>query len=320
MKRYALILTAVVLSLTLVADGSFAQRGGRGGGAGRAGGGASVNRSPSMSRPSAPSASRPSAPSTRPSTPSRPSAGQPSTRPSTPSRPSAGQPSTRPSTPSRPSAGQPSTRPSTPSRPSAGQPSTRPGAGAGTRPSTPSAGTRPSIDRDKIQSGVGARPGQQPSMPDWFKPGASQLPSTRPAPPTASQLPARPGSGEGAERPGVPGAKPPGSQTTWNQASRSHAANRPRHEAAGCRAARQERARQASGRLRVRPHIVRQLAILRVHGIPGIPATRVIAQVIGGVGPQPRPSPVGSSTVGPIRSTTVTDRVAMSTTRTMWST
>ena len=34
MKRYALILTALVLSLTLVADGSFAQRGGRGGGGG----------------------------------------------------------------------------------------------------------------------------------------------------------------------------------------------------------------------------------------------------------------------------------------------
>ena len=116
MKRYALILTALVLSLSLVADGAFAQRGGRGGGGGggRAGGGAgsSVNRSPSMSRPSTPSASRPSAPSNRPST--RPA-------PSAPSRPSAGQPSTRPSTPSRPSAGQPSTRPSTPSRPSAGQ-------------------------------------------------------------------------------------------------------------------------------------------------------------------------------------------------------
>ena len=68
MRRYALILTALVLSLSLVADAAFAQRGGRGGGGGggRAGGGAgsSVNRSPSMSRPSTPSASRPSAPST----------------------------------------------------------------------------------------------------------------------------------------------------------------------------------------------------------------------------------------------------------------
>jgi len=81
----------------------------------------------------------------------------------------------------------------------------------------------------------------------------------------------------------------------------------------------QERAHRASGRQCVPPHIVRQLAILRDPGIPGIPATRVIAQVIGGVGPQPRPSPVGSSTVGPIRSTTDTDREARSTTRTMWS-
>jgi hypothetical protein len=48
-------------------------------------------------------------------------------------------------------------------------------------------------------------------MPDWFKPGVSQLPSTRPAPPTAGQLPARPGSGEGGGRPGVkpPATEPP---------------------------------------------------------------------------------------------------------------
>ncbi len=87
MRRYTLILTAFVLSLSLVADAAFAQRGGRGGGGGgRAGGGAgpSANRSPSMSRPSAPSASRPSG------TAAALSAGQPSTRPSTPSRPVGG--------------------------------------------------------------------------------------------------------------------------------------------------------------------------------------------------------------------------------------
>ena len=110
---------------------------------------ASVNRSPSMSRPSSPSVSRPS----------------------------------------------------TPSRPSAGQlPSTRPGTGAGTRPSPPSAGTRPSIDRGKIQDSIGAGAGQRPSMPDWFKPGASQLPSQ---PPSAKP----PGTKPPATKP--PATKPP---------------------------------------------------------------------------------------------------------------
>ena len=37
MRRYALILTVAVLSLALVADASFAQRGGRGGGGGGGG-------------------------------------------------------------------------------------------------------------------------------------------------------------------------------------------------------------------------------------------------------------------------------------------
>ena len=136
MRRYALILTASVLSLALDCRRVFRPAGWsrwwRGGG----GGGAvpSVNRSPSMSRPSTPSVSRPSAPS-------RPSVDRPRDLPST-----------RPSTPSRAIArASVRTRPSTPSRPSAGQlPSTRPG--AGTRPSTPSAGTRPSIDRGKIQN------------------------------------------------------------------------------------------------------------------------------------------------------------------------
>jgi hypothetical protein len=172
MKRYSLILIVSSLTLALPVTEAFSQRGGRG-----AGGGSrpSINRSPSMSRPSAPAA--------------------------------------RPSIPSRPSAGQlPATRPSTPSRPSAGQlPATRPG--AGTRPSIPSAGTRPSIDRDKIQNSIGVRPGQQPSMPDWFKPGASQLPATgnRPGakppvatPPIAGQPPAgKPPIGK------PPVAKPP---------------------------------------------------------------------------------------------------------------
>ena len=35
MRRHALILTVAVLSVALTADGSFAQRGGRGGGGGR---------------------------------------------------------------------------------------------------------------------------------------------------------------------------------------------------------------------------------------------------------------------------------------------
>jgi hypothetical protein len=201
MKKYFVVLTASVVLFSGIAVDCAAQRGGRGGG----GGGArpSVNRSPSMSRPSSPSASRPAIPS-------RPSAGQlPATRPSTPSRPSAGQlPATRPATPSRPSAGQlPATRPSAPNRPSAGQlPATLPGGAA--RPSTPSVGTRPSIDRDKIQGGIGAVPGQRPAMPDWFKPGSSQLPSTRPSPPAASQLPTKPGGGDGTQ-PGRPGAGQP---------------------------------------------------------------------------------------------------------------
>ena len=99
-----------------------------------------------------------------------------------------------------------------PSLPTAG---TRPSA----RPSLPSAGTRPSIDRGKIQNRIGTGGGSaaRPSMPDWFKPGQSQLPATRPGSerptPPAVQLPARPGAGEGpARRPGIrpPGTRPPG--------------------------------------------------------------------------------------------------------------
>ena len=190
MKRYALMLTVAFLSAGLITDESFAQRGGRGGGGARP----SVNRSPSMSRPSV----------SRPSTPSRPSVSRPSagTRPSTPSRPSVSLPSagTRPSTPSRPSVTLPSTgtRPSTPSRPS-----------VGTRPATPGAGTRPSIDRDKLQNQIGTRPGQRPSMPDWFKPGESQLPATRPGSdrptPPVAQLPAKPG----VDRPTPPATQLP---------------------------------------------------------------------------------------------------------------
>ena len=288
-----------------------------------------------MSRPSSPSVNRPSAPS-RPSA-SRPSAG---TRPSTPSRPSTG---TRPSTPSRPSAGQPSTRPSTPSRPSAGQrPATRPGGGAATRPSTPSAGTRPSIDRGKIQSGIGAGAGQKPSMPDWFKPGASQLPSTRPAPPAASQLPARPGSGEGAGRPGAggpgrpegPGARPPGAKppvATQPIAPRPPVARPPiagsprepedlRGTVRRSPVDRPEHVPRESGPQCVLPRFVLPWAIRLDRGIPGIQVTRVIVPVTGGDGQPPAPLPVGSSIAGPIRSTTDTDREARSTTRIMWST
>ncbi len=171
MKRRLLIFAALLVAVSFPVHEIMAQRGGRGGGSRPA-----VNRSPSMSRPSVPS--RPS-PSTRPSSPSV-------SRPTAP---------TRPSSPSV-------SRPSAPSRPTTGQlPTTRPGGSA--RPSTPSAGTRPSIDRDKIQSGIGAGGGTRPAMPDWFKPGASQLPSTRPAPPTAGQLPARPGDGT-PTRPGKP--------------------------------------------------------------------------------------------------------------------
>jgi len=179
MRRYTLIMTVTVLSVALVADASYAQRGGRGGG-GRAGGGArpSVNRSPSMSRPSKPAPSRP-APSTRPATPNRPSASRPApnTRPATPSRPAVSRP-------------EPGKRPATPNRPS----------------------TRPSVDRDKLQNQVGTRPGQRPSMPDWFKPGESQKPATRPGgnrpTPPATQLPARPGG----DRPKPPAARPPGTR------------------------------------------------------------------------------------------------------------
>jgi len=169
-------LSATFVVAFLITGDAFAQRGG----GGRVGGGGrpTVNRSPSMSRPSV----------SRPSTPSRPSV----------SRPTAG---TRPSIPSRPSVG---TRPATPSRPS-----------AGTRPATPGAGTRPSIDRDKLQNQIGARPGQRPSMPGWFKPGESQLPATRPGgnrpTPPATQLPAKPGADRPTQLPSKPGTgKPPG--------------------------------------------------------------------------------------------------------------
>jgi hypothetical protein len=102
------------------------------------------------------------------------------------------------------------TRPSTP--------------GAGTRPSTPGVGTRPSTPGAGTRPSTGGRPSQQdlknfldlPSGGSGTRPGA---PSTQPVPgggaaadflqnrpPTAGQLPARPGDGE---RPGIgdrPGA------------------------------------------------------------------------------------------------------------------
>ena len=154
----------------------------RGRGGGRGGGGRpSMNRSPSMSRPS----------SSRPSV-SRPATGM--------------RPSTRPTTQNRPGASQ---RPSAINRPTTGQ-----------RPTRPGGSTRPSIDRGKLQGSMGPGSGQRPTMPDWFKPGASQLPntrpgSTRPGSPTTGQLPWRPGNVErpaqlpaGGNRPGT--GKPPG--------------------------------------------------------------------------------------------------------------
>ena len=51
MRRYTLILTASVLSVALIADASFAQRGGRGGGGGGAAGGASLRQSLAVDEP-----------------------------------------------------------------------------------------------------------------------------------------------------------------------------------------------------------------------------------------------------------------------------
>ena len=131
-------------------------------------------------------------------------------------------------------------RPAAGQRPSSGQLGdflNLPKAGSGTRPGTgkpPVASQLPNVDRGKIQNSIGAGAGQRPAMPDWFKPGSS--------PPTASQLPARPGAGEGPGRPpaagkppvatppiagkppvatppiaGKPGTRPPGGQTACRQ-------------------------------------------------------------------------------------------------------
>ena len=85
-------------------------------------------------------------------------------------------------------------------------------------------------------------------------------------------------------------------------------------------AARPEHVLPESVRPHVPPHIVRPSAIRHDPGIRGIPATRAIVPDTGGIGPPPRPLRVGLPTVGQSRSTIATDRAGRSTTRTMWST
>lgn len=110
-------------------------------------------------------------------------------------------------------------------RPSSGQVQdflSLPKVGSGVRPgagSPPGASQLPGLDRGKIRDSIGVGVGQRPSMPEWFQPGASQLPSTRPGgdrpamqppggdrPPAAGQLPSRSAAGD---RPGRSTAKPP---------------------------------------------------------------------------------------------------------------
>ncbi|MBN1911379.1 MAG: hypothetical protein JW818_16670 [Pirellulales bacterium] len=100
-----------------------------------------------------------------------------------------------------------------------------PQGGGSARPSTgnrPGPAQLPSTDRGKIHGSMGAGGSARPSMPDWFKPGASPLPGAPPStrPSTPSQLPARPETPSrppGANRPPAtggperpPGIKPPG--------------------------------------------------------------------------------------------------------------
>ena len=213
MRRYALILTAAVLSVTLVADGSFAQRGGRGGGGGRAGGGASVNRSPSMSRPSAPSASRPSAPSTRPSTPSRPSAGHVDR----PRRAALGWTTVNTPFDAEPSFGRTTVNTPFHAKSTLGRAASVrhvPGPEPGHVPRLRAPAPVPASIATRSRAGSAPAPDSSPRCPTGSSRVRRSCPAHVPRRPTASQLPARPGSGEGwtarsrgPGRPEVPAAE-----------------------------------------------------------------------------------------------------------------
>lgn len=203
MKRLPVFLIGSVAICCLFFGDALARGpGGRGGGS-RGGGG------PSRSAPSR------SAPSRSPSM-SRPSSSRPSSRPSTgATRPSTG--GSRPSTGSRPTQG---TRPSTGNRPTQGTPGGR----------ASQSQLNNFLDLGGPSAG-GNAPGGRPT----------QLPNTRPSaggggaagdflqnrPPQASQLPARPGTGE---RPGAgqrPGENRPGGADNRQERRTNLAENRP---------------------------------------------------------------------------------------------
>ena len=215
-----LMAAAAVFMVSVEAVGQRRGGGSRGGGS-RGGGsrGGSINRTPSMSRPQTPrpNISRPSVqkPSGQRPSGQRPSGQRPNVKP--PQRPS-----TLPNK-GRPSGGFPNKGISPNTRPSVLRPSSKPS----TLPGFPSSGKRPSVggfDPSKITNSVKNRypsGSQKPFMPDWYKPGASQLPSggvTKPATrpgtgirPPATNLPAKPGIRPPATNlPAKPGIRPPG--------------------------------------------------------------------------------------------------------------
>ncbi len=210
-----LMAAAAVFMVSVEAVGQRRGGGSRGGGSR----GGSINRTPSMSRPPTPrpNISRPSVqkPSGQRPSGQRPSGQRPNVKP--PQRPS-----TLPNK-GRPSGGFPNKGISPNTRPSVLRPSSKPS----TLPGFPSSGKRPSVggfDPSKITNSVKNRypsGSQKPFMPDWYKPGASQLPSggvTKPATrpgtgirPPATNLPAKPGIRPPATNlPAKPGIRPPG--------------------------------------------------------------------------------------------------------------
>lgn len=206
LKKASMTLMAVAAVFMLSVEALGQRRGGSRGG--------SISRTPSMSRPPTPRPNISRPPVKRPSV-QRPSVQRPSVKP--PQRPS-----TLPNK-GRPSGGFPNKGTSPNTRPSVLKPSSKPS----TLPGFPSSGKRPSVggfDPSKITNSVKNRypsGSQKPFMPDWYKPGASQLPSggvTKPATrpgtgvrPPATNLPAKPGIRPPATNlPARPGYRPPG--------------------------------------------------------------------------------------------------------------